>query len=300
MIDDIALFVHIVRARGLAGAAERLGLPPATVTRRLKKLEDRLDLQLLHRSSRKFALTAAGETYFEALADQVLTIEATLEKLSSDQHSLKGPLKAAAPTNISVGLLKPMWSSFLKAHPGILLDLRLSNRNIDLREGQIDLALRIGEQRDASLYQKRIGTIATGLVASPDYVGANSPIRHPEDLKTHQLIGVAAIPDWQLTHRTSGQEVRLPVRGDHVVDDISIARQFAEDGLGIALLGATEIGPSLETGSLVNILPEWQGGERPVYAVWPSGRLLSARAAALRDFMQAYLAARPIFRGTLS
>jgi LysR family transcriptional regulator AphB len=299
MLDDISLFVHIVLARSLAAAAIKLDLPAATVTRRLKKLEDELGVQLIFRSARKFALTAEGEAYYEAFADLVLNAETALRGLSSDLHGLQGRLKAAAPTNISVGILQPMWSGFLDAYPQIRLTLTLSNENKDLLEQKVDMALRAGPQTDERLYQKRLGCVATVPVAAPSYLEAAGTPREPQDISVHKLIRVAALPQWELTHLETGTRQTLPVDAHVAVDDIGLARQLAADGHGLALLPVSEISEDLKSGRLLPVLPHWQGQRRELYAVWPTGRLLSARARCLRDHMEAFVAAQPVLQGAL-
>lgn len=299
MLDDIALFIHVAQAKSLAGAGAALNLPAATVTRRVKRLEERLGLQLMHRSARKFALTSEGEAYYRAFADLVQQAERTARSLSADLHQVSGPLVVAAPTNITVRPLQPMWTAFLRTYPGIRLDLRLSNFNIDLWEQRIDLAMRIGPQKDERLYQKKIGTISTLLMAAPSYLEREGIPSSPADLDDHSIIAIRTIPAWQLSHIQSGEAVDLHLAGEVVVDDISLVRQFAEDGFGICLLGVTEAAESLKNGRLVPVMPEWRGQQRDIYAVWPTGRLLSARAKCLRDFMQQYLSERDIYQGSI-
>ncbi|WP_422376892.1 LysR family transcriptional regulator [Roseibium sp.] len=297
MLDDVALFVQIAQLRSLKAAADRVGLPPATVTRRLRKLEERIGAQLVHRSARKFALTSAGQAYFEAFADLVQHAEATLRSLDTDMSALQGSLKAAAPTNISVGILQPMWSGFLKEYPDIRLTLTLSNENQDLLANQVDLALRAGPQTDERLYQQRLGTVATILVASPGYLNQAGTPTNPAEIESHAQIRVAALPEWLLQNTTSGERARIPISARITVDDIGLARQLAADGHGLALLPVSELSADLQTGRLVPVLPGWQGQRRDIFAVWPTGRLLSARAKCLRDYIADYLSERPIFRG---
>ncbi len=299
MLDDIALFVHIAEAKSLAGAGTVLNLPPATITRRLRRLEERLGHRLVHRSARRFSLTSEGEAYYRAFAELVEQAEVTARNLSSDLHQLSGPLVVAAPTNISVGVLQPMWTAFMIQNPGIRLDLRLNNFNVDLQEERIDLSLRIGPQRDESLYQKKLGTIATLLMAAPGYLEKHGTPASPNELEQHSIIAVPTIPVWHLRHMLGGNSIDLRLTGDVVVDDISLVRQFAEDGLGICLLGVTEASKSLQEGRLVPVMPNWRGQQRDIYTVWPTGRLLSARAKCLREFAQGYLLKNRIFQGEL-
>ncbi|WP_298986717.1 LysR family transcriptional regulator [uncultured Roseibium sp.] len=299
MLDDLALFIRIAQNRSLSAAAKQLGVPPATVTRRLRKLEEEIGAQLVHRSARKFSLTSEGEVYYEAFADLLQQAEASLRGLSADLTEMRGRLRVAAPTNISVGMLEPMWSAFLKAYPDIQLTLQLSNENQDLLENRIDLALRFGPQTDLRLYQKHVGRVATMLVASPDYLAEAGVPERPEDLQSHKLIWVPSLPQWQLRNLDTGEEaVRYPA-ANVAVDDIGLACQFSADGHGIALLPVTETSGNILAGRMKFVLPRWCGQTREAYAVWPTGRLLSARAKCLRDHMETYMAERPIFQGAL-
>ncbi|BAJ02601.1 LysR family transcriptional regulator [Shewanella violacea] len=289
MLDDIALYIHIVQSRGLASAAKRLGLPAATVTRRLQKLEASIGCKLIYRSARQFAVTAEGEVYYQAFYELVQTFEATQRSLSAELHLLSGKLKVLAPTNISTGLLQPMWSSFIKSYPDIQLDLSLNNANQDILAAQADIALRIGPQKDSQLYQKGLGFIPTVLVASTDYLNNHGAPEQLDELSDHRIIGVNSIPIWTLTHRVSGHLVELTPSINTFVNDIKVASQWACDGIGIALLPISEVYQDLHDGNLVQLLTDWSGPRRELYAVWPSGRLLSAKAKCLRDFMLDYI-----------
>ncbi|WP_299481027.1 LysR family transcriptional regulator [uncultured Roseibium sp.] len=299
MLDDISLFIHITQCRSLAAAASKLDLPAATVTRRLRRLEETLGARLIHRSARKFSLTSEGEAYYASLADLMVQAEATLQNLKTDLHQIRGPLRVAAPTNASIGVLSPMWSGFLKAYPEIRLTLSLSNDNKDLQDNRFDLALRFGAQTDVSLYQKRIGSVATMMVASPEYVAHKGAPQSLEDLHQHKLIWVSSLPSWHLRNRHSGAEETIYLSADIAVDDITLARQIVSDGHGIALLPVTEAAADLEAGKLEPVLPAWTGQVRNAYLVWPTGRLLSARAISLCDFIEDFMAARKILQGGL-
>ncbi|WP_421983601.1 LysR family transcriptional regulator [Roseibium sp.] len=299
MLDDIALFVHIAQCRSLSAAAQRLNLPPASVTRRLQRLEETLGVRLVHRSARKFSLTSEGEAYYAGLADVMQQAESTLQALNSDLHQLRGPLTAAAPTNASIGVLAPMWSGFLKSYPQIRLTLSLSNDNKDLVENRVDIALRFGAQSETGLYQKRVGRVATRLVASPGYLAAHGSPETLEDLSRHQLIWVSSLPHWSLTHIETRREETVYLSPDVGVDDITLARQLVADGHGIALLPVTETSADLLSGRLGFVLPSWTGQDRNAYLVWPTGRLLSARARCLRDHISDFMKADPVLQGGL-
>jgi len=297
MIDDIALFIHIVQFRGLAAAAKHLQLPAATVTRRLQKLEAHIGSQLIYRSARQFNLTQEGEVYFQAYADLVQQFETTSRFLNADQHQLSGPLKVLAPTNISLGLLQPAWSAFISAYPDIQLELQLNNTTEDVISAQADIAIRIGPQNDSLLYQKRLGKISTILVASPEYLSLQGVPSTLDNLHQHRIIGVHNLPAWKLTNSKTQQQVQLHPKYTTSVNDIRFASQLACDAIGIALLPISEVIVELNKGTLQQILSPWCGPVRDIFTVWPSGKLLNAKAKCLRDFMQKHFSQEPILQG---
>lgn len=289
MLDDIALFIHVARQGGLAGAARHLGLPTATVTRRIQKLEQQLGRRLLHRSSRQFVLTEEGEVYFQAYADLVDQFELAQQQLSADMRQLSGKLRVLAPTNISHGFLRPMWLGFIRAYPDIQVELRLSNQMQDIIKSKADIALRIGPQPDSLLYQQKLGQIEKILVASPHYLqDAGSP-QEPADLKDFRAIGTTLSPKWTLTHVDTGASHEVFPRFNAICDDTSFAKYMACDGQGVSLLPLTEVHDELKTGQLVRVLSPWQGEARDIYVVWPSGKLLNEKAKCLREYLRDYI-----------
>ena len=292
MYDDIVLFVHIVQQQGLAAAAHKLDLPAATVTRRLKRLESSLACQLIHRSARQFVLTAQGEVFYHAYAQLVEQLEHTQQQLSGELNTLSGSLKVLAPTNISIGLLQPMWSGFIKTHPDIKLELTLSNQVENILSTSADIALRIGPQESSSLYQKRVGALQTWLVASPEYLKHKGTPDNLDALAQHYLIGINALSTWKMQHESSGKIHEVHPRFSTLVNDVKFVSQLTCDAIGIALLPSSEVMAHLQSGRLVRILKDWQGPERTLYTVWPSGKLLNAKALCLRDYIESYMTER--------
>jgi LysR family transcriptional regulator AphB len=288
MIDNLVLFVHIVQQQSLAAAASELCLPAATVTRRLKRLEEQVGCQLIHRSARQFSLTPEGDSYYQAYADLVEQLEQTQRRLSKQVHALAGPLKVLAPNNISTGMLQPMWSEFIKSYPDIKLELSLSNSMQNIITSGADLALRIGPQESSLLYQQRFGSLSTLVVASPGYLAENIQPKSLEELKNHSLIGTNTLSTWVMFHQKNSKKQRLLPRFTTITDDIKLVTQLVCDDIGIALLPSSEVAALLKNGALVRVLEDWQGPSRDLYTVWPSGKLLSARAKCLRDFIHQY------------
>jgi LysR family transcriptional regulator, transcriptional activator AphB len=289
MLDDIALFIHIVRRGGLTGAAEHLGMPAATVTRRLQKLERDLGCQLLHRSARQFALTQEGEIYYQSYAGLVEEFENTRQQLNQELKQLSGRLRVLAPTNFSHGALRPMWLEFTRAYPDIQLELILSNHLEDMTKTKADIAIRIGQQPDSLLYQQKLGQMETVLVASANYLKHSMEPATPDDLQNHRIIGSTLRLKWQLVHQESSESREIFPRFSIQSNDITFIKYWVLDGQGIALLPITEIDNELLSGRAVRVLPKWRGQTRDIYAVWPSGRLLSEKAKCLREHIKQFM-----------
>lgn len=289
MLDDMALFVHIVRHRSLAVAAKNLNMPAATLTRRLQKLEQQLQCKLIHRSARQFVLTHEGEAYFQAYAGLIEQFEVIQHNLHADRTDMSGKLKVLAPTNISIGFLQPMWTGFIEDYPNIQLELLLNNQLEDLVSLQADLALRIGPQTDSSLYQQRLGAVPTVMVASSGYIQRYGEPKSLDDISSHQLIGHANTLAWHLSNIAFGEKKTLYPNFDTITNDISLMTQFVCDGLGIALLPMTQVNTQINNGQLHQILLPWRGVARELFAIWPSGRLLSVKAKCLREYMKGFI-----------
>ena len=285
MLDDIVLFVHIVNQQSLSAAANMLDIPVATVTRRLQRLENSLRVSLIHRSARRFELTGEGEVYFRAYSHLVEQFEQTQRSLRDDMYEMRGSLKVMAPVNLTAGFLQPMWSRFIQEYPDIQLELSLSNQLDDMISEKADLAIRVGPQTDSLLYQKRIGTINTVLVASPEYLAKQGEPDCIKDLKQHRLIGAKSLMRWTLLDGAH-QKVNFPPVLSTLVNDVNIVAALVKDGLGISLLPVTEVQPYLDSGDLIRVLPAWQGIGRDVFLVWPSGRLMNERTKHLMSFIE--------------
>lgn len=291
MLDDIVLFIHIVQQQGLAPAARELDMPVATVTRRLQRLENSVRCRLIHRTARRFELTAEGEVYFRAYSHLVDQFEQAQRSLSEDIHDMRGGLKVMAPINLSAGFLQPLWSGFIRDFPDIQLTLSLSNQLEDMLVEKADLAIRVGPQPDSAFYQKRLGDVATMLVASPDYLRDFGEPQTIGELSKHKLIASQAIMSWTLQKQGGKDKTTLSPTLSTLVNDVNIAASFVRDGLGISLLPVTEIQQYLQNGEMVRILADWQGLDRVIYAVWPSGRLMNLRAKRLLAYIENYFAA---------
>ncbi|UTH76281.1 LysR family transcriptional regulator [Chromobacterium sp. IIBBL 290-4] len=297
MLDDLELFVAIVDAGSLNAAAKRLGMPAPTLTRRLQALEARLGCKLLSRSARRMAPSNEGWQYYERCKPLLTALRQETAALDGALNRVEGVVRLLAPLSMANDMLVPVWSRLLRDHPQLRLELKLNNSLDDLYSGMADLALRVGEQSDASLRQRRLGAVRTILVASPAYAAAHAMPGTPQELAAHKLLLAEPFERWKLRHRESGEEAVWPVEPAVRTNDMLLTRRLAEEGAGIAVSPLSICHRQLADGRLVRVLGEWEIATRPVYAVWPERRVLPARVRMVLDALLEFAADLPQLQG---
>ena len=301
MLDDLALFAFIVDSGSLSAAARRAHMPPATVTRRLQQLEQRLGCKLLHRSARSLQPTPEGLAYYERCAPLLRSLQQATESLEASQTQVKGLVRVLAPMNMAKGLLRPVWSQFLAAYPQVQLDLRLSNLREDLFEHGADVAIRLGDLPDSSLAQRRLGAVAIGLVAAPDYLAGAKAIKEPKDLLAHRWLVAEPLRNLRLTHTVTGEQYAQGLHADarSVINDVSLSLDLACAGLGLLNCPLWMSDAYVRSGALVPVLPQWLATPNSVALVWPQQRHLPARVRALVDMLGDFAQTDPWLQGQM-
>ncbi len=295
MLDALALFVTIVEAGSLSAAAERLDLPAATVTRRLQALERELSCRLLHRSARRLRPTAEGLQYYEQCRPLIHALGQATRSLDDNLRRIAGHIRVLAPVNLASGPLTPAWLGFLQRHPQVSLEFQLSNTLQDMVGSGADLAIRVGEQADSLLTQRRLGQIGVRLVAAPAYLARRGTPTSASDLAAHDAIVSMPLQAWSLRDPATGIESTVRPAARLRVNEMRLAVAAAEAGLGILLCPATLIRDGIARGTLSGLLDDWLLAPRPLFAVWPQQRYLPARVRALVDHLQAFIETEPIF-----
>lgn len=290
-LEGMALFVRVAEAGSLSAAGRALGLPKATVSRRIARLERRLGTQLLRRSTRALSLTGAGQALLGRAAPLVADAAAAEREILAGSGTPAGLLRVTAPVAFGQAVLLPRLADFLGRHGAVRLDLELTERRANLVAEGFDLAVRMGELEDTELVARRIGTIQRRLVAAPGYAARNRLPAHPEELRGHDCLVVA--PDlrhWALRPTPDGPEVVVPVAWRAAVRDMAALHGATLLGLGIALIPCFLADRELAAGRLLTVLPGWEAAAAPVMALRSSAR---APSAALRRLIDE-LAASPI------
>lgn len=287
-LNQMVIFVGVVEARSFTAAAKVLGIPKSTVSKRIGELEDRLGVRLLQRTTRRVKPTALGATYYAACQRIVADARAADGSvLPPPDGALRGLVRVTAPRLLEP-TLAPAMEQFLLDHAGVSLDLRITNRRVDLIEEGIDLAIRPGALPDSSLVARSLGRVEHCLCASPAYLARRRAIQKPKDLQEHDCIsfsGKNEPPTW--TFERNGKKFAVAVTGRYAVSSVALVRRGILAGLGIGSLPEFVVAEDLTAGRLVRLLPKWSIGRGAVHLVYPSNRHLTPSVRALVDHLVA-------------
>jgi DNA-binding transcriptional LysR family regulator len=297
-LNLVTAFVRVVEQQSFTGAAKALRLPKSSVSRRVTELEEELGVQLLHRTTRKLALTEAGRSYYEQAERALAELNAAAESAAGMDTEARGIVRVTAPVDIGVMGLADILGEFLQQYPDIHVELSVSSRVVDLVGEGFDIGVRAGKTRDATLVARRVGNAALGLYASPEYLKKRGRPKSLEDLAEHDCVLFRAQHGkalWKLDG-PDGQTWSVEVRGRINVDEMLFVRQAIGVGLGIGMLPAIVIASCSRVNPLdvvERVLPELSmGGAADVSVVTPSGPKRPRRVTLLRDFLVQHLASR--------
>lgn len=283
------MFCALVEARSFSGAGEMLGVSHSSVSRQLKQTEAALGVALVHRSTRQFALTSAGERYHRHCADILARIDVMTHAMTHEREQPSGPLRVTVP--LAIGTLElPGWlPAFRLRYPDIALTLSCSDQYADLLADGFDVALRISYAplADSSLMAKLLTASQTVLVASPTYLAQHGLPRTPDDLVAHQCLrfsGTNVPGEWVLTGRDDHTH-RVPLDSAFTTDAITALFAASLAGAGIAAFTERTVRAELARGTLVRVLPQHSLGRGHYYALYPHTRHVNPKVRAFIDFM---------------
>lgn len=290
-LDGWAIFARVVELGSFARAAADLGLSKPTVSKAISRLEKRIGVPLLHRTSRQISLTESGRLVLERARTLLEQGEAAEAEASAQAEGPKGRIRMAAPLSFGIQQLGPLLPAFFREYPEVTVDLHLSDAHEDLVAGGFDLALRIAHLPDSSLRTRRICGIRRPIVAAPHYLDRVGRPAHPRDLSGHKglLYSNLRTPDvWRLEHPELGTaEARIePLLLANSADALLPS---LVDGLGIAVQPVFTVADALSDGRLEEVLPDWESPPLSLYLVMPPGSLRPARVQVLIDFLAARL-----------
>lgn len=283
-LNEIAIFARVVREESFTKAARALGLPKSTVSERVSRLEERLGVRLLERTTRHVRPTAAGAVYYERAARVVAEIEEANAAVTDIHRSPKGLLRIGSPLLFGHSFLGEFVAEFLVTHPEVEIELIVADRRFDVVEEGLDLAVHVLGPIEASLVARKIGSAERMCVASPDYLAAHEPPKTPKDLLRHSCLVSSNDRRANWVFSNEGRTESITIQGRYSVNSVQLALSAALLGAGIAVLPAFFCAGALRAGRLSPVLEEWSLGRSEIHVVYPGSRHLSAR---VRLFVEA-------------
>jgi len=290
MIDhasEMAAFVRVVDSKGFSAAAPGLGLTPSAVSKLVTRLETRLGVRLLQRTTRALHLTEEGEVFYAVAQRIVGEIETLEDQITGHSGTPHGLLRVTTSLAFATHQLAPVLSEFLARHPLVQLDLLPTDRVIDMVEEGIDIAVRIGRLADTSFMARKIGEDKRLICAAPPYLARHGTPRRPEELARHNCIVSRERVDlnrWPF--KIDGQVSEIEVGGRVAINEGEMQMQLALQGIGIARLTRLTLARAIRVGALVSLLGDFSADEPvAIHAVYPHRRHLAAKVPAFVNFL---------------
>ena len=285
--SDLRVFVRVMDRGNFSLAASDLGITPSAVSKLISRLEDRLGVRLLERSTRRLALTPEGETFLARARRIVADIEEAEAEVARVRGAPRGKLRINSGTAFGLHQLAPALADFLARYPEIDIELSITDRLVDLIEEQSDIAVRSGHIPEGPFVQRKLADLQRVICAAPAYLSRHGTPRTAADLKGHDCIIVSGpgLNRWPFKTR-SGIDV-VEVRPRVTTDDAEAALRLAIEGAGIVRLSDVIVGPPLRDGKLVALLTDVHHVETfPLAAIYPAGRHRLPRIAVFLEFLQ--------------
>ena len=292
---DLEAFIAVVEAGSFTAAAERLDTAKSAVSRRVSALEERLDAQLLRRTTRRLSLTETGKSFYEHGARILADLDEAEAAVAQEHGELRGSLRVALPLSFGARHMYGPIAEFSRRHPRVSFDLDLNDRRIDLIAEGVDVAVRIGRLADSTLIARRLFEARTVVCASPQYLERRGAPQTPDDLVEHDCMVYSNLPDpsrWVCTDSDGVRHsINVPVTMTASSGDFLCAS--AREGLGLVLQPTFIAGESISRGELQPVLTGYQWPVTPAYAIYPPTRHLSYRVREFIDFLAERFAGVP-------
>jgi DNA-binding transcriptional LysR family regulator len=289
--SDLGFFVTLAAARSLSAAARELGVSTAAVSKQLAKIEARLGLTLVRRSTRRMGLTPEGELYLEHARRILDEIDALAEELGAARATPRGLLRVSATLGFGRNHVAPIVSRFVRRYPQVDVQLQLAVDPPPVTDDTWDVCIRFGAPPDARVIARRVARNRRLLCAAPAYLAAHGTPKVPQDLTRHNCIGIRQGQEgygvWRLTSGR-GRHARtetVKVRGNLTTNDGEVAVNWALDGHGILMRAEWDIARHLRSGRLVQVLPQYSTPDADIFAVYPQRHQRAARVRAFVEFV---------------
>ncbi len=289
-LNDVSTFVHVADGGGFTAAARALGVPKSTVSRALVRLERKLGVRLVQRTSRSLALTDAGKAYYERVRGAVASVSDATADVVDMGTEPRGTIRITAPGDLGQALVAGVVAAFSKQYPQVVFEVSLTSRVVDLVAEGFDLGIRASPLRDSSLVVRKLGEASLGLFASPEYLERRGTPTRVADLATHEFVTFSSMSLGSTLplHGPDG-EVKVEVHGSIASDDLGFVRRVVSAGAGIGLvpLFFSDCEAQDELAGLRRVLPQWTLRGAGVSIVAPSARQEPRRVKLFREALVA-------------
>lgn len=287
-LNRLAYFAAVVETGSFTNAADRLGVTKAVVSSQVTQLEQELKTTLLVRNTRKVSATEAGRLFYTRCTSILNEAEEAFSELSQLSEQPVGTLRMTAPNDYGTAIVAPLVAAFRRKHPDCQVELNLGDDHSDLMAGDLDLAIRVGWLRDSTLAARRLGGFRQLLVGA----GADSRqfdyMRHPNDLPAAPFIANKALSDplqW-LFENAAGETVSVKLQSDLLIDSAPAIMTAVREGAGLAILPDYLVSDHLASGTLTNVLPDWQLPEGGIFVVLPASKFRAAKVSAFTTMLR--------------
>jgi DNA-binding transcriptional LysR family regulator len=286
-LQSWAIFAKVAETGSFAGAAGEFGISGATVSKALQRLEARIGERLIHRTSRRFALTETGRVLAVRAARILAESEAAEAEAQDKSAAPRGRVRLAAPMSFGLRHVAPAMPAFLAAYPEVSVDLQLDDRIVDLVAQGIDIAVRIADLPDSSLVARRLCPVRRWVVGAPAYFARHGTPQRPRDLERHACLGYSYLATGERWHFTNaeGVEEAVTVSGPLSATNAEALEGALLAGIGIALQPDFLAWEALRAGRLVAVLVGWNPPPGALNVLMPPGRPRASRVAVLLDFL---------------
>lgn len=294
-LNRLAVFAALVEAGSFTAAAERLGMTKSRVSQQLAALEGELGVTLVLRTTRRMALTSAGEQFHTDSLRLLDEARAAIARVGAARSTPSGLLRVTAAGDYAPAVIAPALATFKEAYPQVEIDLVATDRIADPIAERFDLSIRVGWLRDSSLRAARLTSFKQRLVAAPAYLAARGAPAHPRDLARHEWVALSALRSplrWTFAART-GARTSVRLHSTMQTNSTLTVHAFVRAGVGLSVLPDYLVDEDLRNGRLVRVLPRYELPDGGIFAVYP-GREPPAKVRAFIEHLRGHLAAPPV------
>lgn len=287
-----AIFASVAKYGSFTATAEYYNLSKPTVSKTISRLEQQIGAVLFHRSSRSLSLSASGKTLLPYAQKIIDDGQAAMEAAIEETQQFRGVVKIAAPLSYGLSALSPLLMDFMNIYPDIMIDLRLSDAQVDIIDEEFDLALRIGSLHDSSLLATKICDIKAYFIASPNYIERYGLPNSPKDLAQHRTLIYAnsdSKHQWKIYNIDDKSETIVQNEQNFACNNGDMILSGAIAGQGIAYLPEFLCGKALKDNKLIHLLPDYNMGEMALYFITPPSRHRPARLRILMEYLKKHI-----------